>query len=144
VNKMVVIVIAVAMLLIGGGGVAFYFINQEPSAAAVKVDERPYQYIPIPAVVANFQVGGGMRYVQITVNLQTRDTDSADKMKLNAPLIQGEILMLLQDMTFAEVSDKEGKKNLTQVIEQSIVALFAGDPQPFELERVVLTGFVVQ
>lgn len=144
VNKMVIIGIAVAALLIGGGGAAFYFMTQAPAEEAPKVDARPFEYVPMPAVVANFQVGSGMRYVQITVNLQTRDEDSATKMKDNTPLIQGEMLMLLQELNFSDIDGIEGKRNLTNLIEQRVVALFSGDPEPFELERAVLTGFVVQ
>ena len=144
VNKMVIIGIAVAALLIGGGGAAFYFMTQAPAEDVPKVDARPFEYVPMPAVVANFQVGSGMRYVQITVNLQTRDKDSATKMKDNTPLIQGEMLMLLQELNFSDIDGIDGKRNLTDLIEQRVVALFAGDPEPFELERVVLTGFVVQ
>ena len=143
-NKMVIIGIAVAALLIGGGGAAFYFMTQAPAEEAPKVDARPFEYVPMPAVVANFQVGSGMRYVQITVNLQTRDEDSATKMKDNTPLIQGEMLMLLQELNFSDIDGIEGKRNLTNLIEQRVVALFSGDPEPFELERAVLTGFVVQ
>ena len=143
-NKMVIIGITVAVLLIGGGGAAFYFINQAPAEDAPKIDTRKFEYVPMPAVVANFKVGSGMRYVQITVNLQTRDPDSATKMKDNTPLIQGEMLMLLQELSFSDIDGIDGKRNLTDLIEQRVVALFAGDPEPFELERVVLTGFVVQ
>jgi len=144
VNKMVVIGIAVAALLIGGGGAAVFFMNQEPAQQGPVVDARPFQYVPVPSVVANFQVGSGMRYVQITVNLQTRDVPSSDKMKANTPLIQGEILMLLQELRFGDIDGSEGKKNLVAQIEQRVTALFSGEPEPFELERAVLTGFVVQ
>ena len=143
-NKMVTIGIAVAALLIGGGGAAFYFMTQAPAEDAPKVDVRPFEYVPMPAVVANFQVGSGTRYVQVTVNMQTRDPKSATKMKDNTPLIQGEMLMLLQELNFSDIEGIDGKRNLTDLIEQRVVALFAGDPEPFELERVVLTGFVVQ
>jgi len=144
VNKMVVIGIAVAALLIGGGGAAVFFMNQEPAQQGPVVDARPFQYVPVPSVVANFQVGSGMRYVQITVNLQTRDVPSSDKMKANTPLIQGEILMLLQELRFSDIDGSEGKKNLVAQIEQRVTALFSGEREPFELERAVLTGFVVQ
>lgn len=143
-NKMVVIGIAVAALLVGGGGAAVYFMNQEPAEKGPVVDTRAFQYVPVPSVVANFQVGSGMRYVQITVNLQTRDVPSSDKMKANTPLIQGEILMLLQELSFSDIDGSEGKKNLVAQIEQRVTALFSGGPEPFELERAVLTGFVVQ
>ena len=143
-NKMVIIGIAVAVLLIGVGGAAFYFLTQAPAEDVPEVDTRAFEYVPMPAVVANFQVGSGMRYVQVEVNLQTRDEASATKIQDNTPLIQGEILMLLQELNFSDIDGIDGKRNLTDLIEQRVIALFAEDVEPFELERVVLTGFVVQ
>ena len=52
--------------------------------------------------------------------------------------------MLLQELNFSDIDGIDGKRNLTDLIEQRVIALFAEDVEPFELERVVLTGFVVQ
>ena len=85
-----------------------------------------------------------MRYLQVTVNLQTRSTASATLLKDNAPLIQGEILMLLQDLDFETARTTDGKRALIEMIDAGVRELFKNGPEPLELEQVVLTGFVVQ
>ena len=84
-----------------------------------------------------------MRYLQVTVNLQTRDPDSAKTMDENAPLIQGEMLMLMQDLDVEIVRTADGKRAFIEQVDASIRALFDNPEDPFELEKVVLTGFVV-
>lgn len=144
-NKMVLIGAIVGALLLGGGGAAFYMTSMAPPVAQEdQVDTRTNIYVEVPPVVANFEYEGSMRYLQVTVNLQTRDTASATLMKDNAPLIQGEILMLLQDLDFGTVRSTEGKRALIEMIDAGVRELFKSGAEPLELEQVVLTGFVVQ
>lgn len=144
-NKMALIGAVAGALLLGGGGVAFYLTSVSPPVAQeVQADTRANIYVEMPPVVANFEYEGSMRYLQITVNLQTRSTVSAALMKDNAPLIQGEMLMLLQDLDFATVRTTEGKRALIEMIDGRVRDLFQSGAEPLELEQVVLTGFVVQ
>ena len=144
-NKMVLIAAVVGALAIGGGGAAFYFAAMAPAGPQAPVaDTRAFTYVEVPPVVANFEFQGSMRYLQVTVNLQTRDPDSAKTMDENAPLIQGEMLMLMQDLDFEIVRTADGKRAFIAQVDSSIRALFDNPEDPFELEKVVLTGFVVQ
>ena len=144
-NKMALIGAVAGALLLGGGGAAFYLTSVSPPVAQeVQADTRANIYVEMPPVVANFEYEGSMRYLQITVNLQTRSTVSAALMKDNAPLIQGEMLMLLQDLDFATVRTTEGKRALIETIDGRVRDLFQSGAAPLELEQVVLTGFVVQ
>ena len=144
-NKMALIGAVAGALLLGGGGVAFYLTSVSPPVAQeVQADTRANIYVEMPPVVANFEYEGSMRYLQITVNLQTRSTVSAALMKDNAPLIQGEMLMLLQDLDFATVRTTESKRALIEMIDGRVRDLFQSGAEPLELEQVVLTGFVVQ
>jgi len=59
-------------------------------------------------------------------------------------LIQGEILMLLQDLDFGTVRSTEGKRALIEMIDAGVRELFQDGAEPLEFEQVVLTGFVVQ
>ena len=144
-NKMVLIAAVVGALAIGGGGAAFYFTSMAPAGPQAPVaDTRAFTYVEVPPVVANFEFQGSMRYLQVTVNLQTRDPDSAKTMDENAPLIQGEMLMLMQDLDFEIVRTADGKRAFIAQVDSSIRALFDNPEDPFELEKGVLTGFVVQ
>lgn len=144
-NKMVLIGAVAGALLLGGGGAAFYLTSMAPPATdQAQTDTHTNIYVEVPPVVANFEYEGSMRYLQVTVNLRTRSTGSATLMKDNAPLIQGEILMLLQDIDFGTARTTEGKRGLIEMIDAGVRALFQNEAEPLELEQVVLTGFVVQ
>ena len=144
-NKVVLIGAVVGALLLGGGGTAFYMTSMaSPVAQEAQVDTRTNIYVEVPSVVANFEYEGIMRYLQEMVNLQTRSTASATLMKDNAPLIQGEILMLLQGLDFGTVRSTEGKRAFIEMIDAGLRELFQSGAEPLELEQVVLTGFLVQ
>ncbi len=147
-NKFIIIGIVAAILLAGGAGAGYYFLvlNAETDGAepAPKIDDRKFVYVEIPPVVANFDVKGKMRYVQITTSLQTRDKDSGDTIKDNIPLIQSDLLTLMQGAQFDEINSPEGKAQFIRQIEESVNEMFKNGPKPFEIERVMITGFVIQ
>jgi flagellar FliL protein len=147
VNKFIIIAI-VAVLLLAGGGAAYYFlvISAETGGAepAPKIDDRAYIYVEIPPVVANFDVKGKMRYVQITTSIQTRDAESGNTIKNNIPLIQSDLLTLMQSAEFDEINSSDGKARFIEQIEKSVNNMFKNGPKPFEMERAMITGFVIQ
>ena len=120
-NKFIIIGIVATILLAGGSGAAYYFLvmNAETEGAepAPKLDKRAFIYVEIPPIVANFDVKGKMRYVQITTSLQTRDTDSSKTIKDNIPLIQSDLLTLMQGAEFDELNAPDGKKQFIKQIE---------------------------
>ena len=111
---------------------------------APKVDDRAFIYVEIPPVVANFDVKGKMRYVQITTSLQTRDTVSSQTIKDNIPLIQSDLLTLMQGAEFDELNAPDSKKQFIKLIETSVNNIFKDGSKPFEMERAMITGFVIQ
>ena len=109
-----------------------------------KLDKRAFIYVEITPMVANFDVKGKMRYVQITTSLQTRDSDSGDTIKNNIPLIQSDRLTLMQGADFNEINSADGKARFIKQIEKSVNNMFKDGPKPFEIERAMITGFVIQ
>jgi len=146
-KKIIIIASAVLILLIGAGA-AYYFLvytaDETESEPKVEIDQREFRYIEIPPVVANFQVGKKMRYVQITTSIQTRDPVSEEKIKKNLPLIQSELLMLMQQTDFDSINSADGKALLLKDIEDKIIAMFASNSPNFEIEQAMMTGFVIQ
>ena len=147
-NKFIIIGIVAAVLLVGGGGAAYYFLvmtaETDGAEPAPKVDDRAFIYVEIPPVVANFDVKGKMRYVQITTSLQTRDTVSSQTIKDNIPLIQSDLLTLMQGAEFDELNAPDSKKQFIKLIETSVNNIFKDGSKAFEMERAMITGFVIQ
>jgi flagellar FliL protein len=145
-KKIILISIAIIILLAGAGGGYYFFVyaaDDDNKTSEVKIDTREYHYVEIPPVVANFQVGKKMRYVQVTTSVQTRDENSKKTVEKNLPLIQSELLLLMQQSDFDSISSVDGKALLLKDIEGKILAMF-GDMPSFEIERAMMTGFVIQ
>ena len=145
-NKLLLSGILAALLLVSGGiGAYFYFGDVSTTEnAGTFVDDRPFIYVEVPPVVTNFDVKGKMRYLQITVSLQTRDAPTSDTFKANLPLIQSELLTLMQISQFDEITSTRGKTGFIKRIESNVRQLFKTGEDPIELERAMLTGFVIQ
>ena len=145
-NKLLLSAIFAALLLVSGGiGAYFYFGDVSTTEnAGTFVDDRPFIYVEVPPVVTNFDVKGKMRYLQITVSLQTRDAPTSDTFKANLPLIQSELLTLMQISQFDEITSTRGKTGFIKRIESNVRKLFKTGEDPIELERAMLTGFVIQ
>lgn len=145
-KKIILISIAIIILLAGAGGGYYFFVyaaDDDNKTSEVEIDTREYHYVEIPPVVANFQVGKKMRYVQVTTSVQTRDENSKKTVEKNLPLIQSELLLLMQQSDFDSISSVDGKALLLKDIEGKILAMF-GDMPSFEIERAMMTGFVIQ
>lgn len=145
-NKIVVIATLTVLLTISAGVGAYVYFNTNngETAKAPKPDDRPFIYVEVPPVVTNFNVKGKTRYLQITVSLQTRDITSSNTFKTNLPLIQSTLLSLMQSSRYQEITSIEGKTEFVDRIESHVLKLFKANKAPIELERAMLTGFVVQ
>jgi flagellar FliL protein len=102
-------------------------------------------YLPIdPAFVVNFASQGKARFLQVTVEVMTRDPAVPDKVKLHMPVIRNNLMLLFSDQSYDSISTLEGKEALReQALEvvQQILEEETGDPG---VEAVYFTSFVMQ
>ncbi|MDT8384999.1 MAG: flagellar basal body-associated FliL family protein [Gammaproteobacteria bacterium] len=105
----------------------------------------PAVYMPIdPAFVVNFASQGKARFLQITVEVMTRDATVPDKVKLHMPVIRNNLMLLFSTQTYDTVSTLEGKESLREEsleVVQQILEEETGDPG---IEAVYFTSFVMQ
>ena len=111
--------------------------DEEPAQAAV--------YLPIdPAFVVNFASQGKARFLQITVEVMTRDETVPDKVKLHMPVIRNNLMLLFSTQTYETASTLDGKESLREEaleVVQQILEEETGDPG---IEAVYFTSFVMQ
>jgi len=108
-------------------------------------ESQPAIYIPIdPAFVVNFADQGKARFLQVTVEVMTREPEMPEKIKLHMPVIRNNLMMLFSDQTYDGVSTVEGKETLRgealEVVQQ-ILEDETGDPG---VEAIYFTSFVMQ
>jgi flagellar FliL protein len=146
-SKKTLLIAGVAALAVAGGGAAFFLRGEDSATHAEKeVPKAPAQYVALdPPFVVNFDAGAGARFLQVTVQLMTRDLAMADFIKSHDPVIRNDLLLLLGNQRVEDVSSREAKEQLRlaslEVVRQ-IIRSEGEDPQ--KLEAVYFTSFVMQ
>ncbi|MDH5444610.1 MAG: flagellar basal body-associated FliL family protein [Gammaproteobacteria bacterium] len=145
-----IIMIVGALLLIGASvGGTLYF-----SGALDKKDEveekvlaeiNPTFYIDLePEFVVNFAGDQEASYMQVGVQLMTRDQHFVDEAMKQMPVIRHQILLILSNQKFAELKTKEGKDKLRTEILNKLQEMIPGNPKVPGIEAVYFTMFVMQ
>lgn len=145
-KKMLFIILAV-VLLAGGGGAYFFLMGGKSGAAkAVAAPVLPPIYVNLdPPFVVNFEAESMVRFLQVTVSVMTRDPQTAETIKKNDPRIRNDLLLLLSNQHYKEISTREGKDKLRSAALEAVRAdvLDAGG-EAAKVENLFFTAFVMQ
>ncbi len=145
------IIIGVAVLAAGTGAAlllthAFGRSTAASRAAAHHKPSAPPLYLALdPSFVVNFQADQLVRFLQISVEVMSRDPQSLELLKSNDPVVRNDLLILLANQKYAVISTPAGKEQLRTEALAAIrkdLAQAGGDPS--KLEAVYFTSFVMQ
>lgn len=143
--------IVLAVLLAAGGAGAWWWLahsGAKPTSAhaPAPAPAAPPSYLPLdPPFVVNFESEQAVRFLQITVQLMSRDPKTIELLKGNDPMVRDRLLMLFGNQKYAVLSTREGKEGLRKQALESVRAVLAGaGGQPDRLEAVYFTSFVMQ
>ena len=157
-NKFVIIVAAV--LAIGGAAGGAYWLGSKNDSATAATDEAqeankegkaeklkgPAIYVEFdPPFVVNFEARGMTRFLQVSVQVMTRDPATAEMVKSHDPVIRNDMLMLFSNQTYETISTREGKEKLrTEALDvvSKVVANEGGKGK--YVEQLYFTSFVMQ
>lgn len=110
-----------------------------------KGEAGPAIYVALdPPFVVNFADTGSARFLQITVEVMTRNPKVEEDVKRHMPAIRNNLVMLFSSQTTESVGTLEGKEALrdeTLASIQDILETETGDPG---IEAVYFTSFVMQ
>jgi flagellar FliL protein len=110
----------------------------EPKAPALYVKYEP------PFVV-NFEAKGVMRFLQISMEVMTRDAPTSEVIKLHEPKIRNNMLMLLGSQTYDTLSSMEGKEGLRKQALETIAKVVEEEGgEGKQVEDLYFTSFVMQ
>ncbi len=154
---MLIIGIVVLLLGLSGGATAYFMgmlggngeVAEEGEAAEEEkkevVAKQPLNYIPLdPAFVVNFGDESEVRFLQVTIELGTRDRDMVDQVKEHRPAIRNNLVMLFSSQDPMTLNTREGKEKLreeTLAEVQKVIEEETGEPG---IENVFFTSFVMQ
>jgi flagellar FliL protein len=150
-GKWITIIIAVALVVTGASAGAFlgpFFHSSTPSKKAppkVEVKGPPLYLALDPPFVVNFEAEQAVRFLQITVQVMSRDQPTLDLLKANDPVVRNDLLLLFAGQKYATISTSEGKEHLRA---DSLAAvrkvLTSAGGKPELVEAVYFTSFVMQ
>jgi len=110
----------------------------EPKAPAIYVEFQP------PFVV-NFDAKGVMRFLQVSMQVMTRDHETSELIKLHDPKIRNNMLLLLGSQTLDTISTMEAKEELRKKALETIVKIVDDEGgEGKKVEDLFFTSFVMQ
>jgi flagellar protein FliL len=152
-GKLGLILTLIVVLLLGGGGAAAYFLlggHQDPKVAAAQkakdAANLPALYVALdPPFVVNFEAEQLVRFLQVTVQVMSRDPATVEMIKMNDPVVRNDLLLLLGNQSYTTISSREGKEKLRQQALDAVrkVVTSAGG-KPEKVEAIYFTSFVMQ
>ena len=152
-RSMLIIIIAAVVVLAGGGGAAWYFLGSHGDAKDKSAKTKPHEepkgppiYVALdPPFVVNFEAEQLVRFLQVTVQVMSRDAATVEIVKANDPVVRNDLLLLLGGQHYDSISTREGKEKLRQQALESVrrVVTSAGGKAE-SVEAVYFTSFVMQ
>ena len=141
-----------AALLVAGLGAALVLTHAFGRSAASharasdKKPSGPPLYLALdPPFVVNFQADQIVRFLQVSVEVMSRDPKTLELLKDNDPVLRNDLLMLLGNQKYSVLATPAGKEQLRAaalVAVRKDLAQAGGDPA--RLEAVYFTSFVMQ
>ena len=144
-----IIVIGAALLLIGVGAalvLTHRSTAQHAKGAAAHASSGPPLYLALdPAFVVNFQANQLVRFLQVSVEVMSRDPKSLELLKANDPVLRNDLLILFGNQEYATLATPAGKEQLRAAalaVIRKDLAQAGGDPK--RVAAVYFTSFVMQ
>lgn len=146
--KLFIILLLAVVLLAGAGAGAWVLLAPHGKKAKVVKQEPllPAQYVALdPPFVVNFEADEQVRFLQVTVQLMSRDPATIELLKTNDPVVRNDLLLLFGGQKYSVISTREGKEGLRQQTLTAVRKIVAGaGGKPEKVEAVYFTSFVMQ
>ena len=148
-KKLLIIGIAAFVVLAGGGAAAFMMMGHSDPHKKHEVKKEPAKpplYVALdPPFVVNFEGEQLVRFLQVTVQVLTREPETQELLKVNDPVIRNDLLMLFANQKYEVVAQREGKEKLRMEALKSIKHVVeTNGGKPDSIENVYFTSFVMQ
>lgn len=167
--KTIIIIVVGAIVLIAGSMAGLFFLLKSqgmlggaPAAhagkdagghAAEKEGEKPAsdeppapaQYVPMEQpFIVNFTENGKTRFLQVQIDVMTRDPKKVDHIKKHSPLIRNNVLMLLSQQPAEMLKSTLGKEQIRVAVLAEIKKVLKQETGEEIVEAVYFTSFVTQ
>ena len=131
-----------------GLGIALFLLMTQPVHAEDDESEEgktSMTYIPLdPPFVVNFGPGSTVRFLQVTVELGTRDADAIELIKNNRPAIRNNLVFLFSDQDASVLETREGKSRLREDALSEARRVIQEEGGKDGIDTIYFTSFVMQ
>jgi flagellar FliL protein len=110
-------------------------------------EEKPVtvSYLPLdPPFVVNFQNPGQARFLQVSMEVMSRENGVGDDVKKHMPAIRNSLVLLLSGQSHETLSTPEGKEKIRAMALAEIRKILKEHTGKDGVEQVYFTGFVMQ
>ena len=141
--------IAVFAAAAAGGGVWYFTQGKDHAEASKEAKPKtpaPAQYFALdPAFVVNLNGRvDGPRYLQVEVQLMTRDPEALPALQTHAPAIRAKLLMLFSQVEPEQIADRAGKERLQAAALAEVQKLMKAETGKKTADDLLFTSFVTQ
>lgn len=137
----------VALIAAGAAGAGVWYYGQQ-TASESRGPTLPPQalYVALdPAFVVNLPASlDGPRYLQVEVQLMTRDALAREKIRANLPAIRARLLMFFAQTDPSQISDRAGMEVLQNNALTEVQDLLKAETGSNSAEALLFTSFVTQ
>jgi flagellar FliL protein len=142
----------IAFLVVVGGGVGAWLLLGQNDAHGKKVQQKPKEpaapplYVALdPPFVVNFEGDQLVRFLQVTVQIMTRDPATVELLKANDPVVRNDLLLLFGNQKYEVLSTRDGKEKLrTEALAAVRHVVQGANGSADHIEQVYFTSFVMQ
>ncbi|MCK9238894.1 flagellar basal body-associated FliL family protein [Desulfocurvus sp.] len=113
---------------------------QSADPAAAEAEPKDTELVSLPTFLVNLADPLGRRYLKLSMDVELRNKDAAEKIKKNEPKVRDAVNLLLSSKTFADLSSMESKLALKDEIVSRLNQIVGGSM----VLRVYFTEMVVQ
>ena len=120
--------------------------SHRKAAAEAHQPPGPPLYLALdPPFVVNFQADQLVRFLQVSVEVMSRDQKTLDLLKSNDPVLRNDLLILFANQKYTVLATPEGKEQLrTEALAAIRKDLVQAGGDPKLVEAVYFTSFVMQ
>jgi flagellar FliL protein len=117
----------------------------EPTEEDIRAELGPPIYLSLdPPMVVSFEDQQAIRFLQVTVEVMSREEEAIAAVTTHLPLIRNNLLMLMGAKTVTELTNTEGKEALRQEALNEIRDILKRNTGQPGVEDLYFTTFVVQ
>jgi flagellar protein FliL len=147
VRPTLLILIGLFSISSGIGGTWYVMKDQNGEAETAVLDKKkPITFIKLETFTVNLQSEDHEqhRYLQVELAVKVSKTNVIDIIKEKMPEIRNQILILLSSKNATEISNSEGKQQLSQDIAEAIRLNIEHDMLQDDIKDVLFTSFIIQ